>query len=356
MIRSLVDMITCLSNKCSVPVYRACSAMNVPRSSWNRWRSRTRAGLPLVHRPGPRKMQAADIAAINRDVSALDHGAKRSEGVTTLYARYRESVSRRDMAELVATARMDANRDARAHHRRIHWHGAGVVWAMDDTDYLYRDPDCTKSVVNQIQDLGAKYKLEPIGGSSQPCGEELAGHLDHLFHRYGASLFFKRDNGSNLNHSAVDEVFAEYGVLPLNSPSYYPPYNGAIENAQGGLKSEIDRQLAASQYRHPSLIEPYARAAAYELNHRARESLGGKTPCQVFFNQRVYFSKQKRKEIYDWIKSRQDYIINAEADIASMDVAWRLAAEVWLAQNGFITISINNKVLPNFHENLSHYL
>jgi hypothetical protein len=356
MIRSLMSMITELSSKCDLPVNRICSVLAIPRASYGRWRNRTRLNKPLVSRPGPRKLQAVDLEAVNRDVAALVHGASRSEGVTSVYNRYRETISRRDFAGIVQAARMETNRDRRSHLRRIYWHCAGISWAIDDTEYLHPDFSGRKAVINHIQDLGSKYKLEPISGPYLACGEEIAGHLESLFHRYGAPLFLKRDNGGNLNHSAVNEVLAEHVVLPLNSPAYYPPYNGAIEAAQDELKTELTRQLSTTEYPNNLTVEPHVRAAVYELNHQRRECLNGKTPCQMYFGSRVYFNKQQRKEIYDWIKSRQDYIICGEKENVSPQVAWRLAAEVWLVKNRFITVSINNKVLPDFYQNLSYYL
>jgi hypothetical protein len=355
MTRTLLDMITDLSTKGDIPVRRVCSALGIARSSFGRWKNRNRIGKPLVRCPGPRKMVSADIEAINRDVSKLDHGTYRSEGVTTLYNKYRETISRRNFADLVETARRDANRERRSSQRRIHWHGAGIAWAIDDTEHSRDGYIGSKSIINHIEDLGSKYHLEPIAGHSQPCGEEIAGHLDHLFHHHEPPLFLKRDNGGNLNHAAVNDVLAEYAVLPLNSPAYYPPYNGAIEQAQGELKDEIDSQILPAYGTQISLIEPYARAAVHELNHREKECLGNRTPCKVFHESRVKFTKLQRKEIYDRIKAQQDYIMEGGKDI-SPDAAWRLAAEVWLIQNQFITVSINNKVLPDFYKNLSHYL
>ena len=42
----------------------------------------------------------------------------------------------------------------------------------------------------------------------------------------------KRDNGSNLNQQAVNEVLACYLVMPLTSPADYAPYNGGMECAR----------------------------------------------------------------------------------------------------------------------------
>ena len=74
-------------------------------------------------------------------------------------------------------------------------------------------------------------------------GEEVAGYLSEKFCRFGPPLFLKRDNGGNLNHRAVNEVLSEFFVLPLNSPAYYAPYNGAIEESQGELKACLREKL-----------------------------------------------------------------------------------------------------------------
>ena len=55
----------------------------------------------------------------------------------------------------------------------------------------------------------------------------------------------KRDNGSNLNHQAVDEVLSRYLVIPLNSPPHDPPYNGGMECAVRELKTpRVEKILA----------------------------------------------------------------------------------------------------------------
>jgi hypothetical protein len=51
----------------------------------------------------------------------------------------------------------------------------------------------------------------------------------------GGLLFIKRDNGSNLNSCAVNEILENWYVIPLNSPVRCPQYNGAVENAKKRL-------------------------------------------------------------------------------------------------------------------------
>ena len=60
-----------------------------------------------------------------------------------------------------------------------------------------------------------------------------------IFHRFGPPLFLKRDNGGNLNHLTVNQVLEEAMVIPINSPVITAPYNGAVEHAQGEVKTYL---------------------------------------------------------------------------------------------------------------------
>ena len=92
-----------------------------------------------------------------------------------------------------------------------------------------------------MQDVTSKYKFEPLVRKGSITGGEIAQHLKRLFEQFGAPLFLKRDNGSNLNSKEVADLLKEFKVIPLNSPTYYPQYNGAIEHAQGEAKRELYR-------------------------------------------------------------------------------------------------------------------
>ena len=49
----------------------------------------------------------------------------------------------------------------------------------------------------------------------------------------------------NMNHIAINDVLAKSFVLPLNSPGYYAPYNGAIEESQRELKRSLRNKLVS---------------------------------------------------------------------------------------------------------------
>ena len=269
-----------------------CNLLKVPWSSFSRWRLRMREKGVLVKRPGPKKVEPIDPAVLQGDIHSLHHGTKRSAGTTKLYWRYQQRVSRRELGRMVEQVRHDLAMDHRRHLRRIEWLAASVVWAMDATEYDQRAADGFKIHLHNTQDLGSRYKFLPIAGGD-PVGEEIAGYLSDQFSRFSPPLLLKRDNGGNMNHVAVNDVLAEFFVLPLNSPVYYAPYNGAIEEAQREMKRCLGEKLNFEP------IGPYAEAAAHDLNHRLRDSLGGRTSCQVYFGSgtKPVFTKRERRDI-----------------------------------------------------------
>jgi len=89
--------------------------------------------MGLINPPGPKKVEPFD-PCLDTEIQLLDHGTKRSAGTTGLYQRYRFSISRRELGQMVERVRHDLEADRRAHVRWIEWLMPGVVWAMDFTE------------------------------------------------------------------------------------------------------------------------------------------------------------------------------------------------------------------------------
>jgi transposase InsO family protein len=254
-------------------------------------------------------------------------------------------VSRREMQSMVAMARHDLNASHRQNLRRIHWNIPNVAWSMDPCEYRQRDSTGNKVYLNQMQDLASRYKFSPMMGEI-PCGEEISGYLTATFNRFGAPLFLKRDNGGNLNHAMVNDVLADYFVLPVNSPVYYPSYNGSIEEAQAELKNGLTAKLSYKPSCPREHLEAYAATVEHDLNHQPRPCLNGKNACQVYFAGKRTFTKWERRDAYAWITNLQNDMLCCEG--VQPQAAWRVAVEAWLKKKGFITVIVNGKVLPNF--------
>ena len=338
-----------------MPYGMICKELHLPLASLNRWRCRMRENGLLIKRPGPKKVEPFDPSVLDTEIRLLDHGVKRSAGTTDLYRRYRFSLSRRELGQMVERVRQDLESDRRAHLRRIEWLTPGVVWAMDGTEY---DVGLAgKFYLCNTQDLGSRYKFLPMAGG-YPVGEEIAGYLSEKFDRYGAPLVLKRDNGGNMNHSVINDVLAESFVLPLNSPGYYAPYNGAIEESQRELKRSLRDKLVSSLADSRDYVAAYAEVAVNDLNHRIRPCLNGRTSCQVFFvsTDKPVFTKRERRGIYDWVMEKVERILSTmnQSGQAVQESAWRIAMESWLRSKGYIKVHINQKCHPILPPFLAH--
>jgi hypothetical protein len=345
-----MEIIEDIKGRTGISYALICRAMRIPLATLGRWRRRKKESHRLVNRPGPKKVEPFDPSALDADIRLLAHGSKRSGGTTRLYGRYQESVSRRELSRMVWQVRQEVAADHRNHLRRIDWLVPGVVWAMDVTEYDLEGAG--KIHLHNTQDLGSRYKFSPLTGEC-PVGEEIAGYLSEKFGRFGPPLFLKRDNGGNLNHGVVNEVLSDFFVLPLNSPTYYAPYNGAIEESQRELKACLREKLIPDlplSENHSAAV--YAEVAAHDLNHHLRPCLNGKTSCQVFFSlaEKPVFSKLERREIYDIVLARVKRILTSMNQFGKLarEAAWRIAVEFWLQSRGFIKVHIPQKVSPNF--------
>jgi transposase InsO family protein len=347
-----MEIIEDIKGRTGMPDAILCRAMRVPGSTLGRWRRRKKKNHPFINRPGPKKVEPFDPSALDADIRLLGHGVKRSAGATKLYGRYQGSISRRELSRMVWQVRQDLVVDHRKNLRQIDWLMPGVVWAMDVTAYGFGVAG--KIHLHNTQDLGSRYKFSPLVGEDL-VGEEIAGYLSEKFFRFGPPLLLKRDNGGNLNHVAVNGVLSEFFVLPLNSPEYYAPYNGAIEESQRELKTCLREKLVLDIPCSPDPIAVYAEVAAHDLNHRLRPCLQGKTSCQAFFSLggNLVFSRLERREIYDILLERVERILGSMNQFGKVarESAWRIAVKSWLQSRGFIKLHIPKKchpILPPF--------
>jgi transposase InsO family protein len=286
----------------------------------------------------------------------LKHGRQRSRGVSRLYRYYQDQISRRDLQALTRAVRRELAQQRQAELRHITWQVPGLVWSLDDAELAGFAHH--RLYLHQVQDLASRYKFTPRVGE-QVLGKTVAVHLEQLFLRHGPPLILKRDNGSNLNQQAVDAVLARYRVIPLNSPPYYPPYNGGMECAVRELKTPLVEKILASGPTTKPQVQAWAEVLAHELNHRSRDCLQGHVACRAFQDAKPAlkaYTLRKRREIFDWINELTRALVQVSAvhTQRQVETARRLAVETWLQRNGALTITQNQKVLPIFPEKTAH--
>ncbi len=341
-------MIQELQNGTGVSARAASAALKLSYRRLLRWRQRASAGAPALALPGPKKRGPLPLAEVQAQIAQLRHGRKRTHGTTALQAEHRGAISRRELARLVAAERGRQNLGRRQVCKRVTWHAPNVAWALDATE-RGRDRRGRKLYVHAVQDLCSRYRFAPLA-ALESKGPAVAAHLSKLFRRHGAPLFLKRDNGSPLNHAAVNAVLADFGVIPLNSPAHYPRYNGAIEKGIREMKAALGECLVQPALWQPNAVAPYLLAVQHALNCRPRRSLHGHTACEAYHHQpHARRSKRERLAVFEWIRIHAIDRINQleTCNHRSVAAAWRLAAETWLRCQGLITVSINQNVLPN---------
>jgi len=329
-------------------------ALGLSFKTIGRWRQRQKEGRCLWQKPGPKKGLPLPRAELERELETLDHGNQRSRGVRRIYQKYREAISRRELAKIVKEERTRKNQQRRGWKQKVEWKRVGVCWAMDSTE-KGRNENGKKIMMNTVRELKSRYELEPIVSESL-TGKVVAQYLEKLFRKYGAPLFLKRDNGLNLNSREVNAVMDRYGVLPLNSPAFWPRYNGARERGIQELKNQM------KGFENPMEIQNHqalAEAAANRLNVRKRACLNGKNAMRVYtMEKHQKFGKKQRREIFEWIKTRSMTILLQvkQGKSVGWNDAWRQAAETWLKNHHLIKITNGKQCYPVFTPSLGHHL
>jgi hypothetical protein len=317
--------------------------LGVPRTTWQRWHRRGKREEPLLQKSGPKKLGPLPMAQVALEIQVLRHGLKRSRGTGKLYERHKESLSRRELAKQVKEERQKQNKQKRRNKCRVEWKLPNLVWAIDATEHE-RDGQGRRLWTNVIKDLATRYKLEPL--TVLECkGSEVAAHLEMLFRKHGAPLFLKRDNASVFNCQPVNDAMARWGVIPLNSPPYYPSYNGGVEKGIRELKERLKRELPVPESWDVTQVGAFVAVAAAEENHKPRRCLGGATAREVYGKkqERHRWSQRERHEAFVSTTARAKAILETtmKTDQRSVDTAWRLAVEAWLCDQALIEVHIN---------------
>ena len=326
--------------------YKAQAGHNgIATRSFYRKIGRLKGNKPMLQKPGPKKIQF-DLQHLFGTIQRLPHSPKRTVGLGLLHASWANFISRRDIQDLARLSRWEARANNLAQMRRVTWLLPGTVWSFDDTHIGY-DEHGRKLYNTTGIDLASKYLFDPLLGT--PCrGEQIADHLDRLCRRFGAPLFLKVDNGSNLNSHEVQNIMSDHGIIPLNSPTYYPPYNGTVEHMNGELKTAINHN-AQFQDIPTEHKEAYLAGYIHDINHNERRCLKTRHACQHFGNGRlrVKFYKRMRREIIGEVQTIREEILGEidQPNARDTAVAHCRACETVMLKHGLINVHQNGQEL-----------
>jgi len=309
---------------------RLCRGYGLPRSNVLRWQYNLRRGDPPIRRPGPAKEAMPDPALLSEVIAALPCGKQRTKGTGALYDAWRGFISRDRLAQRVAEHRRSIHRKQRDEFQLLCWHYPGTVWAMDEAEM-----DGIRWLL--VVDLASRCRFDLLLADALPS-TRVVGHLETLFQVHKPPLAIKRDNGSNLASREVDQLLADWGIIDLTSPPYYPRYNGAVEYAQREIKlvAKILHEVHGMPLREALAMAPQV------INRRPRPCLHGATATEVFHTPNPalagVFTQESRKETTHWIEACQETILASmsASNRRTQVAARRLATETWMLNQGLV--------------------
>jgi hypothetical protein len=342
-----------LLQRTSLTVRQLCTGLGLSYRCFCRWHQRRLEGRPVLLPPGPHKVGPLPLDALIEDLHQLIHGPRRTHGTGAFYQRWRAYVARHPLQAAVHAQRRQHLRARRQQLQRIRWLHPNLAWAIDATEYP-KNAQGHRLFHIVVQDLATTFQFEPF--LEETCsGHQAAQFLRRLFQKHGPPLLLKRDNGGPFNTPEVNDLLAEFGVIPLNSPVRYPPYNGAIEHGIGELKRELPDAGRPTDRERLCLPRWYARLLWHKHNYYPRRLLDGQSATQAYFERpRVRWTRRQRQRIFAWIGARAKRMLRAMDHPGHRDLrrAWRRAVESWLRCQGLIVVSSNQQtVTPFSHEN-----
>lgn len=180
--------------------------LNVKSRTLNRWNRELPPGD--IGRPPknvPRQARAPLLEEIEK------HG----ENVSRLYEVF-PTISRSAIADFTIFWLLCQNRVK--NEIQLQWLKPGSVWAMD---FLERETSLNYDFVFNVRDL-ASGKVLAARATKEQTAQAVCDILQELFHRHGAPLVIKSDNGHEFIARNVAALVRQYRTTHLFSPAYFP--------------------------------------------------------------------------------------------------------------------------------------
>jgi hypothetical protein len=293
--------------------------LDIAPKSLRRWERRSRKKAPSKRRRGRREVIPIQTRWLLR-LCYLEHYRQWGPSVLAEWAA-RTGLGRFSPTTIGrAIADLKPPRTPRPKPRRYTVASSNVMWSEVGLGFRERG---RKHELLAVQDEHSRRELNHrlVAGPAQ--GDDVVAYLEQAFREHGAPLVLKQDLGSNLNSDPVRQLCDRYGVLILNSPAGYPPYNGRRERANRDIRQYVNAMRKDGPY-HP--LSARIDAAIHDLsNVRPRPMLKGRTAREVY-------EADKRKLPNRWqlikeVNALEQRIKQDATDRAELDCARRRAIE-----------------------------
>ena len=284
----------CIARQRGWPGVTMAKVMGVKPESLKRWLSRRDSGSPKPAQPGRRSIVPAEVRLKIRNCY-IAHYRQWGPRVLADWARreglgcYSPSTISRvieDLKDAPVTKEKPRLYDITA---------PNVMWSEDGAGF--REFGRKKELL-VLQDECSRFKVNTRLVDGPAKADDVYKYLREAFEKHGAPLIIKHDGGSIFCEEKVSGLLDEYGVIDLESPPQYPPYNGKMERSIRDIKS-YEKAMRRQGGRK---LEERIEAAVHDLNEeRPRPVLGGKTAREVFKSKRMKLPADRR-EFYSEVK------------------------------------------------------
>jgi transposase InsO family protein len=213
--------------------------------------------------------------------------------------------------------------------RRVEVTRSGVMWSEDGTEF---GRGRRKRELLVVQDECSRLKLNWKLARGKARETHAVENLEQAFREHGPPLVLKHDGDSIFHGERMRRLLAEWRVLDLTGPSYWPRYNGKKERSMRDIKS-MERALG----RHgvgDSLAERIDLAMQDLNEERPRPMLGGRTAREVFEAEKV--GEVDRDELWKEVREETRRRRSQALSRCERQAARRHAVEMVLSRHGLL--------------------
>jgi transposase len=304
---------------------RAARTLGVGVKTLRRWLARLVERMPLIKPRGGTRQPGPPISEQRVRETVVELHAL--PGAASL-ARSVEGVSRRRAAELKREVLTELERARKSACAHVQITEPGIVRAFDAMHLV-------PSFALNAADACVPYRTSCAHANTYDAAN-VAAVLQADFRLHGAPLVLRDDCARCHTAPAVMSVLRDHGVALLQSPPYYPQYNGQHERQNREHRDWLARCERTSDDMQVELDRMKS-----ALNERwLRPTLGWKSAAQVWATRRSF--EHERGSFLDEVDERAARLRGHGID---QRLAMRLAIEQALTQRGYLRVTPGRLVL-----------
>ena len=255
-------------------------AINKDQTTVYRWIKRYESGKSLEDQQPPGKAKKEIAPWIKKAVLKLirSYPLATDRGLAHLFNKLagsnRVKVSPFDVKRIIAEEKMRIDSLRQKRKKRFDFSKIHISWDLDFMEFTINHLRYKALIVVEHHSrrlLYARVILEPTAEKVARIIKALGKHYNTL------PTFIKADNGPEFRDT-FKTLMASLNITVLNSPRYYPQFNGVVERLNGSIRRMVQIVTVTSV----ASVNTFLSRFLDTHNYTPHESLGWLTPIKVF--------------------------------------------------------------------------